>query len=79
MQGLSSEGLIDAICDVFIGSALLLKNSTETAEELIARVASKGGTTEQALKKLDESNVSGIIANAMIACTQRAEELGQTK
>ena len=79
MQGLSSEGLMDAICDVFIGSALLLKNSTETAEELIARVASKGGTTEQALKKLDESNVSGIIANAMIACTQRAEELGQTK
>ncbi len=78
-QGLSSEELLGAICDVFIGSAKLLKQSGETPEALISRVASKGGTTEQALQKLNDSNIDDIIRDAMVACTLRAEELGKTK
>ncbi len=78
-QGLSSDGLIDAICDVFIGSALLLKGSGETPQAFIDRVASKGGTTEKALNKLNENNIEQIICNAMIACTNRADELGNNK
>ncbi|MBR6679706.1 MAG: pyrroline-5-carboxylate reductase [Clostridia bacterium] len=76
-QGLSTDGLLDAICDVFIGSATLLKNSKEDPKELIARVASKGGTTERALATLDEGNIDKIISDAMIACTIRADELGK--
>ena len=78
-QGLSDEGLLDAVCDVFIGSALLLKKSSESPQELISRVASKGGTTEQALKVLNDSNIERIIFDAMIACTNRADELGASK
>ena len=78
-QGLSDEGLLDAVCDVFIGSALLLKKSSESPQELIRRVASKGGTTEQALKVLNDSNIERIIFDAMIACTNRADELGASK
>ena len=76
-QGLEGDALIDAICDTVIGSALMLKNSTEAPEALISKVASKGGTTEQALKALDILDFDGAIEKAMKACTARAEELGQ--
>ena len=79
-QGLSdNKDLLDAICDVVIGSAQLLKNSNETPKELISRVASKGGTTERALSELNAKNFDLAIADAMRACTQRADELGNAK
>lgn len=78
-QGLELEdkALIDAICDVVIGAAELLKGSTVSPSELIAKVASKGGTTEQALLKLDEFDFDNILKDAMVACTRRAEKLGE--
>ena len=78
-QGLCSDALLDSICDMVIGSAQLLKDSSDTPEKLISRVASKGGTTEQALLKLDEHNFDAIIEDAMKACTMRADELGKNK
>ena len=54
----------------------LLKNSSLSPDELISRVASKGGTTEKALLKLDEHDTDGAILDAMLACTRRADELG---
>ena len=77
-QGITDNGLLDAICDMVIGSALLLKQSSDSPEILISKVASKGGTTEQALKSLNGCNFDMIIENAMRACTKRADELGQT-
>lgn len=76
-QGLNADELIDIICDVVIGSATLLKQSNDTPLELISKVASKGGTTEQALIKLDEGDFDQTIIQAMIACTKRANELGK--
>ena len=76
-QGLDADVLLAPVCDVVIGSALLLKNSGLSPSELISRVASKGGTTQKALDKLDENNFDDIITAAMIACTQRADELGK--
>lgn len=75
-QGLEGEALIDAVCDVLIGSALLLKSTHEPPSLLISRVASKGGTTEQALNVLNDRGFDEIVAEAMIACTKRADELG---
>ena len=60
-----------------IGSAMLLKQSSDTPSELISKVASKGGTTEQALIKLNEGGFDETIKQAMIACTKRADELGK--
>lgn len=77
-QGLNSKELLCSVCDVVIGAATLLKQSENSPAELISKVASKGGTTEQALIKLDEGDFDKIIENAMIACTQRAEELGKS-
>lgn len=76
-QGLNGDELLNVICDVVIGSAALLKQSSDTPTELISKVASKGGTTEQALLKLDEGDFDKIIENAMVACTKRADELGK--
>ena len=78
-QGLDGEDLIPIICDVLIGSAMLLKASSDTPSELASKVASKGGTTEQALNKLDVLGFDDIIKKAMIACTVRADELGKNK
>ena len=53
-------------------------NASVSTDELIAKVASKGGTTEQALKMLDELSFDRALTEAMKACTRRAEELGKT-
>ena len=78
-QGLEGEELLDSICDTVIGSALMLKRSKETPETLISRVASKGGTTEQALNTLDANDFDMTIEKAMKSCTARADELGASK
>lgn len=76
-QGLDENELLDAVCDVVIGSAMLLKSSSNTPKELISKVASKGGTTEQALLQLENGGFDNLIEKAMIACTSRADELGK--
>ena len=78
-QGIDSDELIKTVCDMVIGSAEMLKNSEFSPEELIARVASKGGTTERALLTLDLHDFDETIIEAMKACTERADELGNSK
>ena len=78
-QGLDGQAMLRDICLMVIGSAELLMSSEYTPEELISKVASKGGTTEQALIKLDEGKFDEALQNAMIACTARADELGKHK
>lgn len=74
-QGLEIEGLLESVCDVVIGSAALLKAGGLTPEEQIKRVTSKGGTTERAMAVLCEQDLAGTVAQAMKACTARAEEM----
>ena len=74
-QGLDGEALLTAVCDMVIGSAMLLKQDSLTPAEQIKRVTSKGGTTERAMAVLSERNMAGMISDAMKACTARADEL----
>lgn len=78
-QELPDRDLLNAICDMVIGSVQMLKASEESPEDLIARVASKGGTTEKALETLTAYRFDEAIGDAMKACTARADELGQKK
>ena len=78
-QGIDYDRVLDVVCDMLIGSAMMLKQGELSPEALISRVASKGGTTEQALRVLDERDFSGAVADAMKACTDKAEKLGQIK
>lgn len=79
-QGLTdNKELMDAICDVVIGSAEMLKASSDSPDTLVNKVASKGGTTERALSILDSCGFDASVIDAMKACTERANELGAQK
>ncbi len=75
--GIDKDVALNLVSKTFEGSAAMLRSSGNTPDELIEKVCSKGGTTIEAVKVLNDNNVSQIIADAMAACTKRAEELGK--
>ena len=75
--GIDKDVALNLVSKTFEGSAAMLRSSGNTPDELIDKVCSKGGTTIEAVKVLNDNNVSQIIADAMAACTKRAEELGK--
>ena len=74
---LSEAEMKNVICRMVIGSAELMMNSDDSPDALIKRVTTPGGTTEPAVKVLKDRGMPEIIAEAMMACVQRAEELGR--
>jgi pyrroline-5-carboxylate reductase len=58
-----------------LGSYHLMQTSDKTLDELIQAVASKGGTTEAALKSFQESAVAEGLQKGIIAAKDRAKEL----
>lgn len=60
-----------------LGAYHLINNSEKSLEDLIKDVASKGGTTEAALKTFQENNLKGIINKGIIAAETRAKELNK--
>ena len=78
-QGLDGKALLRSVCAVVSGSAEMLASSDKSADELIAMVCSKGGTTERAVAELDEFNFEAAITSAMKKCTARADELSNIK
>ena len=75
--GIDSEVALKLVCQTFEGSAEMLRSSGESPESLIKKVCSKGGTTIEAMNILASRDVAQAIADAMAACTKRAEELGK--
>ncbi|MBQ8057730.1 MAG: pyrroline-5-carboxylate reductase [Ruminococcus sp.] len=75
--GINREKALNLICATFEGAAEMIRNSGDDIETLIKKVSSKGGTTIEALNSFEENNFTGIIKDAMTACTKRAEELGK--
>ena len=75
-----SLGLPDAIADAAIhstvqGSLRLWQQSRESPDGLIRRVASKGGTTEAALRVLARRHVTQSLVEAMCAAAHRSRQL----
>ncbi|MDI9312290.1 MAG: pyrroline-5-carboxylate reductase [Limnohabitans sp.] len=60
----------------FLGAVNLQASLGLSNEELIQKVASKGGTTEQALKVFNEMDLNAIINKAIQKANERAIELG---
>ena len=74
-QGLTkSEAKILAVQTV-LGAAEMVQREEQSISELIMRVCSKGGTTIEAVKALQENDFSGAIEKAVDACVKRAKEL----
>jgi pyrroline-5-carboxylate reductase len=58
-----------------VGAARMAERSKEALAEMIARVASKGGTTEAGLKILSDSDFRELIDRTIGAAAERAKEL----
>jgi pyrroline-5-carboxylate reductase len=54
-----------------------MADSGETADALRAKVTSKGGTTEAAIRSLDEAGVKNAIVLALLAAQIRSVELSK--
>ncbi|MEL6676829.1 MAG: pyrroline-5-carboxylate reductase [Bacteroidota bacterium] len=62
----------------FRGSINLLNRNSLGCEEWIARVSSKGGTTEAAINFFDEKALTSLIGQGLEVAKNRARELSQT-
>lgn len=62
-----------------LGSFHLLNQATQTPDELIKAVASKGGTTEAAFNVFKEKELGTILQEAIHAAENRAKELSTVK
>lgn len=58
-----------------LGSFHLINNGQKTLDEYITSVASKGGTTEAALKTFNEGAMNETIVKALLNAEKRAKEL----
>ena len=58
-----------------LGAYHLINNSEKSLEELIEDVASKGGTTEAALKVFDENELKETLRKGILAAEKRSKEL----
>ena len=59
----------------FIGAAEVLKSSKLSTEELVKKVASKGGTTEAALEVFKQKKLEAIIKKAVKQAAHRSKNL----
>ncbi len=62
--------------ETFHGAVLLARASADDPATLRARVTSKGGTTERAVRELDGAAVKAKIVAAVRAAAERSRELG---
>lgn len=75
--GLSPLQSATLVTQTAIGAARLLEQSGESPQELRRRVTSPGGTTDAALRVLNERGTADTIIQAITAAEKRGTELGQ--
>lgn len=74
-QGVDRETAELIAESVLIGAAKSMEVSKKSADELLASVATPKGTTAEALNVMEKSGFSQIMADAMLACTKRANDM----
>jgi pyrroline-5-carboxylate reductase len=75
-MGLPREIAARLALETVLGAARLAAQSGEAPATLRARVTSKGGTTEAALRVFDEEQLAQRLRRALEAASQRSAELG---
>lgn len=61
--------------ETFLGSAKIFQHEHLRAQDMISKVASKGGTTEKVLTHLEENGFNKIFKDALEAAKNRSKEL----
>jgi pyrroline-5-carboxylate reductase len=75
LVGLPREVAASLVCQTLLGSARLLVETGQSAEELRAAVTSPGGTTAAGLRQLEARAVRSAFVEAVVAATERSREL----
>lgn len=74
--GLSMEQARQLTLQTFLGAVQLASQSEEDVRILRSRVTSKGGTTEQALLKMEQDDIKNAIVRAIHVAFKRAQQMG---
>jgi len=74
--GLPPEIVDELVLQTLLGSGRLVQKSDKSPAELRRMVTSPGGTTAEALKKLEEGGFHDLIKEAVKAAYNRAKQLG---
>ena len=73
--GLEAETAEKLVLQTALGAALMADSSDVDAATLRARVTSKGGTTEQAIKSFQNADFEKLVFNALKAANDRSQTL----
>ena len=76
-QGLTKDEAKILAVETVLGAAEMVRSDEQTLPELIQRVCSKGGTTIEAVKVLQDGNLYQTVSAAVDACVKRAKELSE--
>lgn len=76
-MGFSEEQAKKIASGTFFGAAKLLEESEDCSGSLIKKISSKGGTTEAAVKHLDDAKFEEILGDAIEKAYKRAKELNE--
>jgi pyrroline-5-carboxylate reductase len=77
-QGLPEDVAERLASQTLVGAGRLMGVTGESAAILRARVTSKGGTTEAALRQLRADGLEKVVEEAVAAAAARSRELGQS-
>jgi len=75
--GLDQETTRLLTLETAFGTAKMALESPEGPDDLRRRVTSPGGTTEQAIRRLEEGGIRGLFQAALEAARDRATEIGK--
>ncbi len=75
--GFSAEEAKKLVYKTMLGSAMLLEQSTLSADELRTAVSSPGGTTLAGLEQLKNANFRETMTQVLLAAQRRSEELSK--
>lgn len=73
--GIPANHAAEMVQQTLVGSSLLLQQSGRSPQDLRSAVTSKGGTTEAAIRRLQESDFESLIMQALTAARDRGREL----
>jgi len=77
LNGLPRDVSRSLAVQTILGSARLLDEAGQSAEELRAAVTSPGGTTAAGIRALEAGAVRSAVLEAVTAATERSQRLGQ--
>ncbi|MDD3520193.1 MAG: pyrroline-5-carboxylate reductase [Actinomycetota bacterium] len=77
-KGIDREIAKELVAGSIIGSGEMIYNIGDDFDEMINKVASKGGTTEKAIESFKKNNLQKIIADAMDVTLKRAYEMEES-